>query len=470
MNKQQDSGKERAKSEWLIISPDGSIVKAGDFNWAGYDDLKDFYQYESAGSREAKNAPAHVKMMQELELVDYEPAADSGNFRWLPKGYLMKQLMEEHASRIVREYGGMQVETPIMYDFDHPQLGSYLKRFPARQYQLLSEEKKYFLRFAACFGQYLIMRDMQISYQHLPIRLYELTHYSFRREQTGELAGLRRLRGFTMPDMHTLCAEIEQSKKEFYQQYFLSKKWMKDLELNHVMAIRVVGDFFEQNQDFVLDIVKDFGQPILFEKWEKRFFYFILKFEFDVVDGQKKAAALSTVQIDVENTERFDIKYVDKSGKFQHPLLLHASISGSIDRNLYALLEQEARKIEKGKIPSFPYWLSPIQARLIPVADRHLQDCIKVASQLRARVEIDDRVETVSKKIRDAEINWVPFVGVFGDKEMASGKISIRERGIPEQKEMDVQEFKAKIAQLQGDKPFEPINWPNLLSKQPRFR
>jgi len=460
---------ERVKSEWLIISPEGEIVKAENFDFSSYEDLKLFYLYESSGSRKAKKAPAHVKVMQKLELVDYEPAADSGNFRWLPKGCLIKRLMEQHASSIVKKYGGMQVETPVMYDLRQPQLARYLERFPARQYILLSDEKKYFLRFAACFGQYMIMRDMQISYQQLPVRIYELTHYSFRRELSGELAGLRRLRGFTMPDMHTLCGDVEQAKEEFYQQYLLCKKWMKDLELDHVMAIRVVDDFFNQHRDFVLKIVKDFGSPVLLEKWKKRFFYFILKFEFNVVDAQKKAAALSTVQIDVENAERFGITYINKHGKKKYPLLLHASISGSIDRNLYALLEQAERRKQKGGLPKLPYWLAPVQLRLIPVADRHLNRCHEIASQIQARVEIDDRSETVSRKIRDAEVNWIPFIGVIGDKEFKSGKITVRERGCLE-KVVEVKEFQALFKSLQKDKPFEPICWPLLVSKQPKFR
>lgn len=458
------------RSEWLVVSPDGSIIKADDFNWKEHDDLRDFYRYESSGSREAKQAPAHVKMMQQLELVDYEPAADPGNFRWLPKGHLIKRLMEEHVSTMVRNYGGMQVESPIMYDLNHPQLSRYLERFPARQYQLLSGKKKYFLRFAACFGQYLIMHDMQLSYQHLPVRLYELTHYSFRRELAGELAGLRRLRGFTMPDMHTLCVDVEQAKAEFYQQYLLCKEWMKDLELDYVMAIRVVDDFFDQNRDFILDIVKDFGQPVLFERWKERSFYFILKFEFNVVDPQKKAAALSTVQIDVENAERFDIQYIDQDGKPKHPLLLHASISGSVDRNLYALLEQQARKIKGREVPKLPYWLCPVQVRLVPVADRHLSQCLKIVSQMRTRVEVDDRNESVARKIREAEVNWIPVIGVVGDKELKNGMITVRERGIPGQKEMKGPEFLQKLNQLQGNKPFEPLSWPLLLSKQPYFR
>jgi threonyl-tRNA synthetase len=273
-----------------------------------------------------------------------------------------------------------------------------------------------------------------------------------------------------MPDMHTLCANLEQAKEEFRRQYTLCKKWIQDLELDHVMGIRVVKDFFEQNRDFIFEIVKDFGEPVLFEKWKKQFFYFIVKFEFNVVDSQKKAAALSTVQIDVENAKRFDIRYIDRNGKLQYPLLLHTSISGSIDRNLYAILEQAARKTQKGETPTFPYWLSPVQVRLIPIADRHLAHCKEIASRLKARVEVDDRNETTSRKIRDAEMNWVPLIGVIGDKEIKTNTISIRERGIKEQRIIEIGDLQSMLNQLQGNRPFEPIDWPYLLSRQPRFR
>ncbi len=461
---------EKPKSEWLIISPDGTIAKTDDFDWAENVDLMDFYLYESSGTRENKEAPAHITIMQQFELVDYEPASDPGNFRWLPKGHLIKRLLERHASGIVKEYGGMQVETPIMYDLNHPQLSSYLKRFPARQYHLLSGDKKYFLRFAACFGQYMIMRDMGISFRHLPAKIYELTHYSFRREQGGELSGLRRLRGFTMPDMHTICANVEQAKEEFYQQYLLCKRWMNDLDLEHVMAIRVVEHFFRENRDFILGIVKEFGRPVLFEVWKERYFYYILKFEFNVIDGQKKAAALSTVQLDVENARRFEIRYIDEVGEKQYPLLLHTSVSGSIDRNLYALLEQQEIRRERREIAKLPYWLSPVQLRLIPVGDSYVSRCEEIASQLQARVEIDDRKETVSHKIRDSEVNWIPFIGVVGDRELKNQTVTMRERGVPGQQVMKVSKFSQILDQFQEDKPFESLCWPRLLSKQPRFR
>jgi threonyl-tRNA synthetase len=466
-----DTKREKEKqSELVIISPDGSMAGVEEFNWGDDEDLKAFYLYESSGTRVDQQAPAHIKMMQQFELVNYEPAADPGNFRWLPKGHLVKRLMESYASGIVKDYGGMQVETPIMYDLDQPQLASYLKRFPARQYHLLSGDKKYFLRFAACFGQYMIMRDMGITFRHLPVKLYELTHYSFRRELSGELSGLRRLRGFTMPDMHTLCADMKQATEEYYKQYLLCKRWMNDLKLNHVLAIRVVDEFFQENRDFIMGIVRDFGRPVLFEIWKERLFYFILKLEFNVVDGQKKAATLSTAQIDVENAVRFGIHYVDEHGQPQTPLILHVSISGSIDRNLYALLEQQARIKEGGGNANLPYWLSPVQFRLIPVSSSSLPRCLEIASHLKARVEIDDRKETLGHKIRDAEVSWIPFIGIVGDKELGDQTISIRERGVPGQKAVSLAELSQNLEKHQEDKPYEQINWPLLISKQPRFR
>ena len=182
------------RSEWRIYQEDGSFVMADKFDFDAHQGLKDLLAYEREGTRQAEEAPPHIKLMREQELVDYEPASDAGNLRWYPKGLLVKRLLEQHVTRMVVDYGAMEVETPIMYDYGHPALAKYLQRFPARQYVVKSDEKEFFLRFAACFGQYMIQRDMVTSYRHLPMRLYELTHFSFRREQSGELAGLRRLR------------------------------------------------------------------------------------------------------------------------------------------------------------------------------------------------------------------------------------------------------------------------------------
>jgi threonyl-tRNA synthetase len=204
--------------------------------------------------------------------------------------------------------------------------------------------------------------------------------------------------------------------------------------------------------------------------WDERFFYFVMKFEFNVPDTSGKASALSTVQIDVENTERFDISYVDETGTRNHPLLLHCSVSGSIDRNVYAFLEQEAMKIAKGGKGAFPFWLAPTQLRLIPVKDEFLPTCEKLAKSLPGvRVDVDDRDEGVSRKIRDAEKEWIPLILVYGEKEAASTKLPVRSR-TEGQREYTIEELRGHIVKAQGEMPWMPLPVPSHLSKRPAFR
>lgn len=139
-------------SYWYILTPEGELVEVDKFDFTGHENLRKFANYEIAKSRIADKEPPHVRLMLEHELVDYEPGSDPGNLRYYPKGRLIKSLLEQYVSEKVIEYGAMEVETPIMYDFEHPALEKYLNRFPARQYIVLSGDKRYFLRFAACFG------------------------------------------------------------------------------------------------------------------------------------------------------------------------------------------------------------------------------------------------------------------------------------------------------------------------------
>ncbi|HVL48782.1 MAG TPA: threonine--tRNA ligase [Candidatus Thermoplasmatota archaeon] len=459
-------------SHWYVLTPAGELVAADQFDFRGHDNLRALYLHETKGTRKAGEEPPHVRLMRELELVDYEPGSDAGNFRWYPKGQLVKRLLETRVSDIVAEAGGMRVETPIMYDYDHPALSKYLNRFPARQYVVKSEDKDYFLRFAACFGQYLIMHDMTISYKDLPVRIYELTHYSFRREQSGELSGLRRLRTFTMPDMHTLVADMEQAKREFKSQFQLSMRWMNDLGTPYDAAVRFVRSFFDENRQFAVDLAKLLDRPILLEIWDERFFYFVMKFEFNAVDSQGKASALSTVQIDVENTERFDINFTNEQGQKQHPLLLHASLSGSIDRNVYALLEREAIRSASGAKPALPFWLSPTQVRFVPVSDAYKEACIGFAKELTnrgIRADVDDRDHGVGRKIRDAEKEWIPAIVVYGEKEAGKDRVPVRLRS-GEQKDLSTTEIAAWADREIGDRPRLKLPLAMRMSERPVFR
>jgi threonyl-tRNA synthetase len=469
------------RSEWFILTPQGVLTPAAQFDFKGHDDLAKFYNYESAKVRTSSVEAPHIKIMQELELVDYEPGSDSGNFRWYPKGQLIKRLLESQVRGIVHRAGGMEVETPIMYDVKHPALAKYLQRFPARQYRIEADDREFFLRFAACFGQYLIMADSTISYRQMPLKMFELTHYSFRREQRGELTGIKRLRTFTMPDLHTLCADMDQAKAEFGRHFDLAQGWMKDVGLPFEAGIRIVREFYDQNKDFYAGLAKKMGKPVLLELWKDRFFYFMTKFEFNVIDAVDKAAALSTVQIDVENAERFGIHFTDRDGSRKHPLVLHTSVSGSIDRNLYVILEREHLKMQKGEKPMLPYWLSPTQIRILPISDEFLDAAkevraqIKLTSESDVRVDIDDRVEGISRKIRDAEKDWIPIILVVGEKEAKSNQYQPRFRrpdlAVGETKTtFDLDELVEISDHHMVDKPFLEMTLSELVSLRPQFR
>jgi len=467
---------EKLKSFWHILQPDGELVPIEQFKFKGHTSLQKFSQYEIKKVRAVTQMPPHVPLMKRLEIADYEQGSDPGNIRWYPKGRLIKSLLEQFVTSQMIGYGAMEVETPIMYDFHHPSLSDYLNRFPARQYLLKTEDKELFLRFAACFGQFLMMHDAQFSYKQMPLKLYELTRYSFRREKSGEVVGLRRLRAFTMPDCHAFCTDLEQAKEEFKTRFNLSVSVLNDIGLSkddYEVAIRFTKDFYEENQDFIEELAKNFGKPLLAEVWTERFFYFTLKWDANFVDNQDKAAALSTDQIDVENAKRYEITYVDEKGEKQYPLILHCSPSGAIERCVYALLEKAYKEQQTGKLPMLPLWLSPTQVRLVPISDSFMEKVEEIAKEIAAhciRVDIDDRASTLQKKVREAEMEWVPYVIVVGQRELESGVLAVRDReNHGKVQNMKLAELIAKItAKLEG-KPFKPLPLPLNVSKRPQF-
>ncbi len=467
----------KAVSYWKIMDTSGELVNVDAFDFKGHENLQKFANYEISKARAVDKVPPHVDLMRRLELVDYEPGSDPGNMRYYPKGRLVKSLLENYVLDKASDMGAMEVETPIMYDMEHPTLKKYLDRFPARQYQIEADKKRLFLRFAACFGQFLMGHDMTISYKSLPLKMFEITRYSFRREQRGELVGIRRLRAFTMPDMHTMAKDMKQAMEAFREQYQASISVLKDVGLDlsdYEVAIRFTKDFYAENKEFIEGLVDIVEKPVLIEMWDERFFYFVLKFEFNFVDTLDKASALSTVQIDVENAERYDIAYVDEDGEKKRPILLHCSPSGAIERDMYALLEKAAREAEEGKLPMLKTWLSPTQVRVIPVAERHHARAMEIVKELGFRVDVDDRDETVGKKIRDAGREWIPYVVVIGDEELASGQLTVTVRADSTPKaaakaKMSVDELRKRIAAETAGMPWRRLPLPIKLSERPKF-
>ncbi|RZN65011.1 MAG: threonine--tRNA ligase [Candidatus Methanoliparum thermophilum] len=471
-DKEEDESKEEVNSTFYILDTRGRLYDPDLFDFTNYENLKRFYIYESTGDRKTDNkTPNHILLMRREEIADYEPASDPGNMRYYPKGRLIKSLLEEYILKRALDSGAMEVETPVMYDTSHPALGEYLKRFPARRYEIDSEKKRLFLRFSACFGQFLIGKDMTISYRNLPLKMVEMTKYSFRREQRGELTGLRRLRTFTMPDMHTFCSDLDQAMEEFEKQYELSVDMLKDIGLStkdYEVAIRFTRNFYEEDKEFIERLVSIIDKPVLVEIWDERFFYFVMKFEFNFIDKSGKATSLSTVQIDVENAERYGITYTDADGRDKSPIILHCSPSGAIERVMYSLIEKGSMM----DIPILPTWLSPTQVRIIPIHKEENDFTEEVYFKLLnegIRADIDDRDSTLSKKIREAEMEWIPYIVVIGEKERKGRMLSVNIRKDKSKEELSVEDLIRRVKEEVGSLPKKSLNLPYTLSKRAKF-
>lgn len=462
---------DEANTKFHILDVNGTLTPVDDYKFKKNQKiLKKFVKYETLKDRTVSQPPPHAAIMKKLKLVDYMDGSDAGNLRWSPRGYVMKKILEDYVEEKLVEYGAFGVETPLIYSYTHPALMKYLQRFPSRQYVVKSGNKSFFLRFSACFGQFLMESESIISWRQLPLKMYEFAA-SFRREQSGEIAALRRLRSFTMPDLHTTVKDMPMAKKCFKDQFIISLQMMKDFGVDEDIQVgfRSTVDFYEKNKDWLQDLIKISDRPILLELYKERYAYFEIKFEFNFVDAQNKAAALSTVQIDVENGERFDITFVDNDGEKKHPLLLHCSASGAIERVVYAMLEKAYENQMKGISPSLPVWVSPVQVNLVPVTISHVEKCEKFASELmkhNIRTVIDDRDLTVGKAVRDAEKLWTPYILVVGDKESIE-QVTLRIRGEKIQQQMSLEHFIDRIKSECTGKPAPHNKLPLMLSGHP---
>jgi threonyl-tRNA synthetase len=278
-----------------------------------------------------------------------------------------------------------------------------------------------------------------------------------------------------MPDCHAFCRDLDQAKEEFRKRFELSISVLHNLGLTMQeveMAIRFTEDFHNQNKDFITELVNRFGRPVLVELWKERFFYFTLKWEFNYIDSIGKASALSTDQIDVENGARYGVEFVEEDGTKKNPIILHNSPSGAVERVMYALLEKSAKVSKAGGIPSLPLWLSHTQVRVVAVGQEHNAYCEKVLAELSAnqiRADLDDRDETVGKKVRESETEWVSYTIVIGDKEINSDKLVVRDRNEGKRRELTLQELIDEVKAQTKDKPYLQLNLPVHLSARPQI-
>jgi threonyl-tRNA synthetase len=461
---------------YVLVEPGGEMRELSrdrpqdDVALAKYPLIKRLIMNER-GLKSEKGAPPHIRFMQKLELVDYEPASDVGHFKFLPKGALIKHLLEELAMDVaVNDVGATVVETPMIYRLSVPEIAEQASRFLERDYRFKIDNEEFTLRFAGDFGLFSMMKRVTMSYRQLPLRVYELSH-SFRLEKRGECVGLRRLRGFTMPDIHCFCANLEQGKEEFAN---LMKKYMrlvKSMKIDYVIVLRAVESFFLENKEWFSSLARDVGEPLLIEVLPAMKHYWVVKEEHQFIDSLGGNAQLCTVQLDVEDSERYGIKFVDKDGSKKGCIIVHSSM-GSIERWIYALLEQAEKNKASGRAPMLPVWLSPTQVRVVPVSSEYLEEALKIADEIEEagiRVDVDDRDESVPRKIRDAEVEWIPFIVVVGEREVKEGTLSVRIRERRETITMRLAELIELISKECADKPKAKLWLPRRLSLRPKF-
>jgi threonyl-tRNA synthetase len=492
------SPEEHPASWFLVVTEDGRELSVS------YDEKKRQIEFEEPyeasldfaallkdelGGRDVtkKRDPPHIGLMRQMELVDFDANSDQGNFRWYPYGVEVRHLLRDYLESEMLEIGAFQVDTPLMYTVRNPVLTAQTARFPARSYWTISGTNRYLMRYAGDFLQFFIFKEMNLKESQLPARMYEYEAFDYRREQEGELSGFRRLRAFTMPNLHTCCSDLNQSKEEFQLEYEVCTRILKAFELDFELVFRVTQDFYEENRDWLRNLMKTVSKPALIEIWPERYFYFVLKFEGVIMDSLGKNSALPTIQIDVESSKhyvvqggkerpKYGIDFTKRDGTKGNPIILHTSPSGAIERIIYGILERAVINKERNIVPGFPVWLSPVQVRVIPVrADNPPQmewgkELVQQLSLSKFRADIDDRDHSLARRIRKAEKEWIPYIIVIGDREVEKQTISIRERRIGKAIEEDgssqthddwtIDQLLARLEEKCKNKPKRPLPKP----------
>ena len=460
---------EKKPSSWSILDGD-KIIDIDDFKFEN-DQLEKLVSYELGTGASDAGEPPHVKLMREKELCDYESASDVGNLKWFPKGRLVRDLVADYVYNLVVDQGAMPIETPIFYDLDNEAINVHAAKFGERQYRT-DTKKNLMLRFACCFGAFRVMADPFITWKNLPAKLYELSTYSFRFEKKGEVVGLKRLRAFTMPDFHSFCADMNSTLEEFSKQTDMCIQTGVDLDVNYEIIFRATKDFYDENKDWMYSIGKKIGKPVLLEILPERKHYWSCKIDFAAIDYLGRPIENPTVQIDVESGKRFDITYLGEDGKEHYPTILHCSPTGSIERVICSLLEKTAIELDE-KAPMLPTWLSPIEVRIITVGEDHKDFANELYDKINAeniRVDVDDRDESVGKKIRNAATEWIPYIFVVGDNEKESGVFSVTVRETGEKVDMTVDELIKEVLDKTKGMPYRGLPLPKDISTRINFQ
>jgi threonyl-tRNA synthetase len=398
-----------------------------------------------------KHVDDHRDLGRDLDLFSTSPDVGPGLVLWHPRGAMLRHLAERfsHEAHILNGYD--PVVTPHVGKAALWERSGHLEFFADSMFAPMEvESEAYYLKPMNCPFHVHIFKSRQRSYRDLPIRFAEFGTV-YRYELSGVLQGLTRVRGFTQDDSHIFCRE-DQAAEEVLAALRFSLYVLRSFGLDDFAAYvatkpegKAVGAAadWERATAVLRDAVE--AEGLAWEVDEGGGAFYGPKIDLKVRDALGREWQLSTVQFDFNLPERFGLEYVGADGKGHRPVMVHRALFGSVERFLALLIEHHGG--------AFPLWLAPVQAAVLPVTDRHAGYAREVAAALRSaglRVEVDDRDERVPAKVRDAELQKLPYILVVGDREAGVGTVSVRERGSAKVVERPVEQFLASIAEARA--------------------
>ena len=388
----------------------------------------------------------HRKLGKEMELFTFSSRVGLGLPLWLPRGAVMRNILENFLRKKQGELGYLPVVTPHIGNKDLYVTSGHLAKYGKDSFQLIKtpqEGEEYMLKPMNCPHHCEIYRSSPRSYRDLPLRFAEFGTV-YRYEQSGELHGLTRVRGFTQDDAHLFCRP-DQLQEEFEKVIDLILYVFKTLNLTEYMAqislrdpankTKYIGsdENWEKAEKAIMLAAKNKGLKTVVELGEAAFYG--PKLDFMVKDAIGRQWQLGTIQVDYNLPERFQLEYVDADGSKRRPVMIHRAPFGSIERFTAVVLEHTAGHL--------PIWLSPDQVKILPISEKYADYAEKICDLLKnseIRASIDSRNETLGKRIREISLLRVPLIAIVGEKELAEGTVSVRREGV-DQGSMTAEQF-----------------------------
>jgi len=457
------------KTEYVIMDQEGKLHSPQDFMFGPHDaEFKSLVEKEALKKGLTGGEPHFLDYARRFG-IEWESFADVGHMRFGPEANLIMDLLAEYAGQVIRRIGIpiLNVKGTNMFDVAVKPIKEHLQLFGSRAYEVKVDERTFVLRYAACFQQFSMVKDWTLSYKTLPFGTFEVAD-SYRMEQSGELLLSFRLRKFLMPDLHIYLKSVAEAIRVGDKIHRTIYEEIRKLNREYVSLYNTTRSFFEANKDSFMELVKVEKKPILLNFVPEELYYWVLNVEYNIIDDLDRPREIGTFQIDIGNAKRFGIAYTDEKGEKQFPVIIHTAVIGGLERYLFTLLDSAVRLERQGRKPMLPVWISPAQVRIIPIAKQFVKQGMKLLETLEEagiRADLDDRDDTMQSKVRDAELSWIPFTIIYGEKEL-----SVRSRSDSKESKVSLTAFLKRFrAEVEGY-PVRPLTYPVLLSQRPGYK